>query len=145
VGAPHRGAKMANRLLGSAGQGIMSRPDYIRGFLEAKKGREARLSRQANGIANLAPDSPFSLALGKSAWNPAVAAHSIIGDTKQAGNTNGSDGIVAYWSSHVDDAKSELVVKADHLNLHKQIPAIAEVRRILLEHPDVNKTKGPQP
>lgn len=134
LGAPHRGAKMANRASGSIGKGISSRPEYIRSFLEAQEGREDRLLSQANGIANLAPDSLFSQALGDSAWNPAVPVHSIIGDTRTAGSTNGTDGIVAYWSSHVNGAESELVVKADHLSLHKQIPAIAEVRRILLEH-----------
>lgn len=145
MGAPHRGASMANRPAGSAGQGIMSRPDYIRSFLAAKEGREARLSRQANGIANLGPNSLFSLALGSSTWSPAVTVHSIMGDVKQAGSTNGSDSIVAYWSSHVNGAKSELVVHADHLSLHKEIPAIAEVRRILLAHPPVEQPREARP
>ena len=134
IGAPHRGATMANRPLGATGQGLMRQPDYIRNFLEAKAGREARLSHQANGIANLAPDSPFTLALADSPWNPAVSVHSIIGDLWRAGNTNASDGVVAYWSSHVAGAGSELVVRADHLSVHKQIAAIAELWRILKEH-----------
>jgi pimeloyl-ACP methyl ester carboxylesterase len=139
LGAPHRGATMANRPAGAAGQGLMRQPDYIRGFLEAKEGRAERLSRQANGIANLAPDSLFSLALGNSTWSPAVPVHSIIGDLWHAGGTNGSDSVVAYWSSHVAGAASELVVRANHLELHKQVPAIAEVRRILLEHPKAER------
>jgi pimeloyl-ACP methyl ester carboxylesterase len=134
LGAPHRGANMANRMSGSAGQGIMSRPEYIRTFLEAKEGRAEQLLRQANGIANLAPDSLFSLALGDCVWNPAVPVHSIIGDMWTAGSTNGTDGVVAYWSSHVNGAKSEIVVQADHLALHKKNSSITEVRRILLEH-----------
>jgi len=68
------------------------------------------------------------------AWNDMVLVHSIIGDLWKAGGTNGSDSVVAYWSSHVEGAASELVVRADHLGLHKHAPAIAEVRRILLEN-----------
>jgi len=134
IGAPHRGATLANRPLGAMGEGLMRHPDYIRNFLEAKAGREARLSRQANGIANLAPDSLFTLALADSPWNPAVSVHSIIADLWRAGNTNGSDGAVAYWSSHVAGARSEIVVRADHLSVHKQSAAIAELRRILKDH-----------
>jgi pimeloyl-ACP methyl ester carboxylesterase len=134
LGTPHRGADMANEASGSLGKGLSRRPEYIRSFLEAKEGREERLLSQANGIANLAPDSLFSLALGSSVWSPVVPGHSIIGDLRAAGTTNGTDGVVAYWSSHVNNAQSELVVEAAHLLLHKKIPAITEVRRILLEH-----------
>jgi len=134
LGAPHRGAHMANRALGSAGKGMIRRPEYIRSFLESKEGREEKLLSQANGIANLAPDSLFSLALGDSVWNPAVPVHSIIGDMWTVGSTNGTDGVVAYWSSHINNAQSELVVKADHLSLHKKMPAISELRRILMEY-----------
>jgi len=143
LGTPHRGADMANEASGSLGKGISRRPEYIRSFLEAKEGREERLLSQANGIANLAPDSLFSLALGSSVWSPAMPVHSIIGDFRTAGNTNGTDGVVDYWSSHVNGAQSEVVVQSDHMSLHKKIPSITEVRRILLEHltrqPNVQK------
>lgn len=134
IGAPHRGADMANSFIGSTGKGILSRPEYMRSFLEAKEGRAEQLLKQANGIANLAPDSLFSLALGDSTWNPAVSVHSIIGDMWTAGSTNGTDGVVAYWSSHVKNAKTEIVVEADHMTLHKNMESISKVRRILLEH-----------
>ena len=125
---------MANSFIGSTGKTLLSRPDYMRSFLEDKEGRAEQLLKQANGIANLAPDSLFSLALGESTWNPAVTTHSIIGDLWTAGSTNGTDGIVAYWSSHVEGAKTELVVEADHMALHRNMNTIAELRRILLEH-----------
>ena len=41
-----------------------------------------------------------------------------------------SDGIVPYWSSHMDDAESELIVPSDH-SAHQNPQAIAEVKRIL--------------
>ena len=44
-----------------------------------------------------------------------------------------SDGIVPYWSSHLDGAQSELVVPSSH-NAHQNPQAIAEVKRILKLH-----------
>jgi hypothetical protein len=42
-----------------------------------------------------------------------------------------NDGIVPYWSSHLDGAQSELVVPSHHSS--RQNPqAVKEVRRILL-------------
>jgi hypothetical protein len=34
----------------------------------------------------------------------------------------------------IDDVESEVLVPADHLNVHRHPKAILEVRRILLEH-----------
>ena len=45
-----------------------------------------------------------------------------------------SDGVVPYVSAHLDDVSSELVVPADHCEVHHHPLAILEVRRILLEH-----------
>jgi hypothetical protein len=44
-----------------------------------------------------------------------------------------SDGIVPYWSSHLDGAKSELVVPSDH-GAHQNPQAIEEAKRILKLH-----------
>ena len=41
-----------------------------------------------------------------------------------------SDGVVPYWSSHLDGAQSELVVPSSH-SAHQNPQAIAEVKRIL--------------
>jgi hypothetical protein len=66
-----------------------------------------------------------------------VPYHSIIGDRGKGGNRDrtppiSTDGIVPYWSSHIDGAASELIVPSDHWsNQHPM--AIAEVRRILVE------------
>jgi pimeloyl-ACP methyl ester carboxylesterase len=45
-----------------------------------------------------------------------------------------SDGIVAYSSAHIDNVESELIVPADHMQVHQNASSIMEVRRILLEH-----------
>ena len=62
-----------------------------------------------------------------------IPFHSIIGNKDEAGCPGGSDGIVPYSSSHLDEAKSELIVKSGH-SAQKNPLAIQELRRILLLH-----------
>ena len=62
----------------------------------------------------------------------------ISGDRGKGGNKDktkpySSDGLVPYWSSHLDGAESELIVPSNH-GAHHNAQAIAEVRRILLLH-----------
>jgi hypothetical protein len=67
-----------------------------------------------------------------------VPYHSIIGDRGKGGNLDhtkpeSTDGVVPYWSSHIDGAQSEVIVPSGHWsNQHPM--AIAEVRRILYLH-----------
>lgn len=134
MGAPHAGANMADQITGRIGSSIITRPEYMREFIEATPQRAERFDKMENGIDNLAPESLFSLALKDSTWSTNLPVHSVIGDLHEAGSTNGTDGVVAYWSSHNDATVSELVIESDHMKLHKKIPSIAEVRRILLLH-----------
>jgi hypothetical protein len=43
-----------------------------------------------------------------------IPYHSIIGDRGGGDTPNSSDGVVPYWSSHLDGAQSELIVNSDH-------------------------------
>jgi len=59
-----------------------------------------------------------------------VPYHSIIGDRGKGDTPNSTDGVVAYWSSHLDGAKSELIVPGPHGSC--ELPqTIAELDRIL--------------
>ena len=88
----------------------------------------------ATGIENLDPANPVLAMLNELKFN-GVPYHSIIGNEEAAGIPDGGDGVVPYWSSHLNGAQSEMVVKSDH-SAHQTAPAIEEVRRILLEHLD---------
>ncbi len=44
-----------------------------------------------------------------------------------------SDGIVPYWSSHLESAESELIVPSDH-GAHQNPKAIEEMKRTLKLH-----------
>jgi hypothetical protein len=69
---------------------------------------------------------------------PWVKYHNIIGlldDVRVIGRVvEGTDGVVAYDSAHLDNVDSEITVSADHTSVHRSPRAILEVRRILLEH-----------
>src|SRR5437016_8137964 len=60
--------------------------------------------------------------------------HSIIGDRGRGDTPNGSNGVVPYWSSHLQGAQSELIVDSDH-GAQYNPQAIREVERILKTHP----------
>jgi hypothetical protein len=69
---------------------------------------------------------------------PSVKYHNIVGRIPKQGLighvAGDSDGIVAYSSAHLEDVESEIIVPAEHMNLHRHPRSVLEVRRILLEH-----------
>ncbi len=69
---------------------------------------------------------------------PWVSYHNIIGQVPEKaflGHVSGeSDGIVSLASAHLTDVDTEIVVPADHMNVHRHPQTILEVRRVLLEH-----------
>ena len=72
-----------------------------------------------------------------------VPYHSIIGDRGKGNCPNCTDGVVAYWSSHLDGAKSELIVPGPHGSC--ELPqTIAELDRILRLHlkADSGRSRG---
>ena len=59
-----------------------------------------------------------------------VPYHSIIGDRGKGDSPNSTDGVVPYWSSHLDGAQSEVIVPGPHGAC--ELPqTIAELDRIL--------------
>lgn len=90
------------------------------------------LGRIPTGLDSLRPDNPSLMVALNIPSAPRVIRHSIIGNNK-APVPGGTDGIVPYWSSHIDGVESELVIESDHSADDKPL-AIEEVRRILIEH-----------
>jgi hypothetical protein len=84
--------------------------------------------RLPNSVWGLKPSNP-ALPVVNSA-SISVPYHSIIGDRGKGDTPNSTDGVVAYWSSHLDGAKSELIVPGPHGSC--ELPqTIAELDRIL--------------
>ena len=82
-----------------------------------------------NGIDNLSPTGPALRLLNLMPMSANVPYHSVIGNEKQRGVPGGSDGVVPYASSHLDGARSEIVVKSGH-SVQQNPLAILEIKRI---------------
>jgi hypothetical protein len=101
-------------------------------MLQATNTREDELKpkRRANSVDSLSPKSRFVHAMNTIPMTPGVPHHTIIGDRGRGDSPNSSDGVVPYWSSHMDGAKSEDIVPSDH-GAHQNPQAIRDVSRIL--------------
>jgi pimeloyl-ACP methyl ester carboxylesterase len=140
ISTPHRGSPAA---LGPIGRLLASLIRFPSDIILARKpellasardlGRTL-LTEQKNSVNNLREDNPTLQTILSLPLDPGVTIHSIIGDRGKKGPLEeSSDGIVPYRSSHLASAVSERIVPAGH-SAHCHPDAIAELRRILLQH-----------
>jgi len=94
---------------------------------------ELKPKRRANSVDSLSPKSRFLNAMNTIPMTPGVHYHTIIGDRGRGDSPNSSDGVVPYWSSHMDGAQTEDIVPSDHA-AHQNPQAIEDVLRILKAH-----------
>jgi pimeloyl-ACP methyl ester carboxylesterase len=140
ISTPHRGALLASSWIGRLGERLVKAPATIADARDAALAlvtddvAARELQRVPNSIDTLDPDDRFVQLVNKLPLAPGVPYHSIIGDRGRGDTPNSSDGVVAYWSSHLDGAQSELIVPTNHGAEHSP-EGIAEVRRILEESP----------
>jgi hypothetical protein len=147
--APHRGSKMASGGLGKFAISLINLP-----------GQLTAVMKDALSSTDLAKITGSSKRLPNSVWglkptNPALAVinsapisvpyHSIIGNRGRPGPlADSSDGVVPYWSSHLDGAKSECIVPGPHGSC--ELPqTIAELDRILRLNLGINRSSKPTP
>lgn len=144
IAAPLKGADIASGWLGRLGSRLVRAPVAL-----LAAGREMlqvatlasdglHLRRIPNSLDTLAPNSRFALLINKFPLSATTPYHTIIGDRGKGGHKDktkpvSSDGFVPYWSSHLDHARSELVIPSRH-SAHQHPQAIEEVKRILLLH-----------
>ena len=95
---------------------------------------ELKPKRRANSVDSLSPKSRFLNALNTIPMTPGVPYHTIIGDRGRGDSPNSSDGVVPYWSSHMDGAKTEDIVPSDH-SVHQNPQAIEDVLEVVLRLP----------
>jgi pimeloyl-ACP methyl ester carboxylesterase len=142
IAVPHRGSELALGVVGKIGRALVTLPLTILkplGAVTAALAKSAHGSQHLlvdvnnlpTGVDSLSPNNPGLKVLD--ALPMAVPYHSIIGNEKKADTPGGSDGVVPYWSSHLDGAVSEKIVHSGHSAQDHPL-AIREVRRILLEH-----------
>jgi pimeloyl-ACP methyl ester carboxylesterase len=144
ISAPLRGADMATNWTGRLGSMLVHTPaKLLHAGADVLKtvtfqADDLRLKRLPNSIDTLAPNNRFVKAIQKFPLAPGIPYNVICGDRGKGGSHDHtppicSDGIVPYWSSHLDGAQSELIVHSHH-SAHQNPQAIAEVERILKRH-----------
>jgi pimeloyl-ACP methyl ester carboxylesterase len=142
---PHHGSKMASGGIGQLGIKLISLPvdlvTTMKSEIPEESLRKINNGRLPNSVSNLKPNSPYLAVLNKQSIQ--APYHSIIGNRGKPGPlADSSDGVVPYWSSHLDGAKSECIVPGPHGSC--QLPqTIAELDRILrlnLGLPSISRT-----
>jgi hypothetical protein len=157
IATPHRGAMMANQLVGRLSSRLIREPaDWRDAFREMRQDNPGAMNgwlrrRPPTSIDLLQPDHPILIAINELPRAPGVAYHSIIGvgGHRRLLVEEPTDGVVAFHSAALASVDSEILVDARHANIHHRPETTAEVRRILLLHsttqtpdndPDVLKT-----
>lgn len=134
IAAPHQGSEMADNWIGRMTSRLVKLPrtfanlrdDIINTATLDQAG--IFLDRAPNSVDSLSTKSMFLREVNRISHDPSIPFHSIIGDLGL-----GSDGLVAYWSSHLDGATSEIIITANHF-VHQHPKAVTETHRILRAH-----------
>lgn len=127
---PHRGSKMADWSAVSFFTKFIKMPTAIMTAAAEAPGVITE-RRQLSSVNRLSPNNPLYPAIDHVPIK--VPYHSIIGDRGKGDSPHSSDGVVEYWSSHLDGAKSELIVPGPH-GSYSLPQTIVEMKRILKLH-----------
>jgi len=146
VCTPHRGSNMASGGLGGLGISLIRLPFQLLSTMKESltSGELVQLTGSAkrfpNSIWGLKPTNPSFPVVNEPKMT--VPYHSIIGDRGKGDCPNCSDGVVPYWSSHVDGAKSETIVPGPHgsAELPQTITELDRILRLNLGLPATPKT-----
>ena len=136
MSTPHRGSDLASNWIGRIGSMLVKAPSKLLSVgqlvrQDIKPDPAAlQLKNFPNSVDTLAPNNRFVMAINQIPIAPGIPYYTILGDRGKGDSPNSSDGVVAYWSSHLDGARSEFVAPCGH-GSPLNPKAIAEVHRIL--------------
>ncbi len=145
MAVPHRGSPAANFRGTAFLSNLIRLPkiltvDLIDATLQATAGDaglsgdiEAAQVKPPTSISTLSPSYSGFEGLSKMRLPQNIIFHSILGDKGHGDTPKSSDGVVPYWSSHLDEVSSELIVPSNH-SVPSSPAAAAEVQRILRLH-----------
>jgi pimeloyl-ACP methyl ester carboxylesterase len=144
IGTPHRGSNYANGYTQWLGRKFIELPTtMVVGGNELAKAnpnffRDTSLLTTQTSIDSLSPKSPVFHAMMRTKTSPWTKYYNIIGSIPQKGIygrlSAGTDGVVDLASAKIDGVESELIVEAEHQEIHATPRTILEVRRILRDH-----------
>lgn len=143
---PHRGSDMASGGLGKFAISIISLPGQLTSIMkDALSGQDlvqltGSTKRLPNSVWGLKPSNPALPVINSARIT--VPYNSIIGDRGKDNCPNCSDGVVAYWSSHLDGAQSEKIVPGPHgsCELPQTIAELDRILRLNLGLPSASRT-----
>jgi hypothetical protein len=161
LGTPHRGSEFSNGVTQWLGQKLITLPRKM------IRGRDELVARNrdffrpgaplgiSTSIESLSPDSPVLTVLLSAAPGPWVSYHNVMGCDPDPGweqyLVGEGDGVVSLASARLDDMpqlRSQKIVPADHMTVHRHPQSILEVRRVLFEQlaelqhfPDYHRTQ----
>ena len=151
LAVPHQGSPTAGRFLSNLVANLIRLPKTLtvelgdiilqnlralgEGIIGADASRidDIKGAKFATSINSLSPSSRLFRVVPGLPFRPGLRIHSVIGDRGRGDTPQSSDGLVPYWSSHIDQAESELIVPDGH-TLTADPQVIAEVERILRQH-----------
>ncbi|MCO6045413.1 hypothetical protein NG895_16000 [Aeoliella sp. ICT_H6.2] len=146
IGTPHRGSSFANDLTQWAGNKFIHLPMKLIASRQALMRDNRDYFRQdapldiRTSLDSLDPHSVLLTTLRGADPGPWVSYHNIAGRQAESGFASWfsqeGDGVVSLESAQLDglpNVRSQLVVEADHLSVHRHPQSILEVRRILFE------------
>jgi pimeloyl-ACP methyl ester carboxylesterase len=136
ISAPLRGSELASNWIGRLGSRLVRAPSTLLSVgnavlqISTFNFGDLKIKSIPNSVDTLAPNNRFVKAINTIPITPGIPYHTIMGDRGKGDAPNSSDGVVPYWSSHMEGAQSELIVPSAH-PAHQNPQAIEEVRRIL--------------
>lgn len=149
LAAPHRGTPYADASWAKYLASFVKLPLSIVNTLGEMTltifGREPPREISLTGVDNLSAKDPTIRTLASIPISPEVKYYSIIARADpEMELTKSSDGIVPYWSAHLDGARSEKIITSGH-SVQETPEAIIEIRKILrneLKNASIIPTQG---
>ena len=142
LGTPYGGSRFVNGATRWLSRKLIALPDMVVNMHRQLAKQNPDLFTGGppipTSIDMLSPNSPFLSALKNARRAPWVSYHNVVGDAPGTGFgefvTGRGDGVVPLTSARTDDARSEIVVPADHVSVHRHPRSILETQRVLTEH-----------
>ncbi len=141
MGTPHRGTDVADTKAAHLASRVINYPFSL--LLDGNQLPDSDaitplardyLQNPPNSVVNLRANSPVLATIASLPIGSRTTVHSIVGKRGDGPLEESDDKMVPYWSSHIDEAVSEVVVPCIHGELESHPKSVAELRRILLLH-----------
>jgi hypothetical protein len=139
ISSPHRGSQIAVTSFGRLFSRLVRAPKLFTDARDAivsvmtVDATALTLERAPSSIDTLAPNNRFVKTVSNIPVEKSIPFHSIMGDRGRGNTPDSSDGVVPYWSSHMEGAVSEKIVPSGH-SAHQNPEGIQETLRILHQH-----------